>query len=62
MTSGVPFAGSTRQYWSFSEAAHENAMSRVLAGIHFQFATEAGLRQGNRIGEFVYDSTLRQIR
>jgi len=60
-TSGIPFAGPTRRYWSFSEAAHENAMSRVLAGIHFRFASQAGLQQGYEIGEFVYDTVLRPI-
>jgi hypothetical protein len=35
MTSGDPYPGITRRFWSFSEAARENGASRVLAGIHF---------------------------
>ena len=39
------------QLRSFSEAARENADSRVKAGLHFRFATDAGLELGRRIGE-----------
>jgi len=36
---------------SFSAAARENADSRVRAGIHFRFATTAGLEQGDKIAQ-----------
>ena len=62
VTSGVPYAGTTRQYNSFSQAALENANSRVLAGIHFRASCVAGLWQGQRIGEYVYNNVLRPIR
>jgi PAP2 superfamily len=39
-----------RSFNSFSAAARENADSRVRAGIHFRFATDAGLRLGEQIG------------
>jgi hypothetical protein len=39
-----------RSFTSFSAAAKENADSRVRAGLHFRFATEAGLRLGEQIG------------
>jgi hypothetical protein len=39
-----------RSFKSFSEAAEENADSRVRAGIHFRFATDAGLKLGEQIG------------
>lgn len=42
-----------RSYRSFSEAARENAESRIKAGLHFRFATKAGLEMGKRIGEHV---------
>lgn len=48
-----------RSYRRFSEAANENADSRVKAGIHFRFAANAGLALGSRIGEHVYNSRLR---
>ncbi len=62
VTSGAPFAGITRHYYSFSQAALENANSRVLAGIHFRASCVAGLFQGQRIGDYVYNNTLRPIR
>jgi len=36
---------------SFSAAAKENADSRVRAGLHFRFATTAGLQLGEQIGQ-----------
>ncbi|MDX1984771.1 MAG: vanadium-dependent haloperoxidase [Bryobacteraceae bacterium] len=62
LTAGPPFAGSARQYYSFSQAALENANSRVLAGIHFRASCVAGLAQGQRIGDYVYHNVLRPIR
>lgn len=43
-------ANPIRSFRSFSEAARENADSRVRAGLHFRFATEAGLELGRNIG------------
>jgi len=40
-TTGSP-AGTTRSFKSFKQAANENADSRVMVGIHFRFACEAG--------------------
>jgi hypothetical protein len=52
-------AGATRSFTSFSEAARENADSRVRAGIHFRFACDAGLDLGDRIGDWISKNTLR---
>jgi len=41
---------SARTFTSFSAAARENADSRVRAGLHFRFATTAGLQLGEQIG------------
>jgi hypothetical protein len=60
-TSGVPFAGLTRSYSSFSQAAAENGDSRVYAGIHFRSAVEDGFKQGEKIGNFVFTHTLRPL-
>lgn len=62
MTSGAPNAGITREFWSFSEAARENGSSRVLAGIHFTTAVNAGYQQGTQIGEWVYENALRPLK
>jgi hypothetical protein len=50
MTSGAPFAGLTRSFTSFSQAAQENADSRVYAGIHFRTACQDGIALGQKIG------------
>jgi hypothetical protein len=50
MTSGAPFAGITRAFTSFSQAAQENADSRVYAGIHFRAACRDGVALGQKIG------------
>jgi hypothetical protein len=62
MTSGEPYAGITRKFWSFSEAARENGASRILAGIHFTSAVQAGYEQGERIGAWTYERALRPVR
>jgi hypothetical protein len=61
-TSGAPYAGITRKFWSFSEAAQENGASRVLAGIHFPTAVRAGYEQGERIGAWTFERSLRPVR
>lgn len=50
MASGPPFAGITRSFKSFSQAAQENADSRVYAGIHFRSACRDGIKLGEQIG------------
>jgi hypothetical protein len=47
-----------RSFESFSAAARENADSRVRAGLHFRFATTAGLELGERIGQQAIESLL----
>jgi hypothetical protein len=59
MTSGAPYPGITRKFWSFSEAARENGASRILCGIHFATAVNAGYIQGERVGEWAYENALR---
>ena len=39
----------TRTYASFSQAADENAFSRILVGIHFRDAVEQGVKHGRKI-------------
>ena len=56
-TSAMP-ANPQRSFKSFSEAARENADSRVKAGLHFRFATTAGLKLGEDIGRFAVRNSL----
>ena len=55
-------AGSTRCLETFSQAQAENTNSRVLVGIHFRTAIEAGDRLGRRIGRVAFKHTLRPLR
>jgi hypothetical protein len=59
-SSAVP-AASTRCYTRFSEAAAENADSRVYIGYHFRAATRAGMRLGRQIGNFAFRHNLRPL-
>jgi PAP2 superfamily len=61
MTSGAPYAGITRKFRGFSEAARENGASRIYAGIHFATAVAAGYEQGDRIGAWTYEHALRPL-
>lgn len=56
-TSSLP-ANPTRTFASFGEAARENADSRVKAGLHFRFATKAGLKLGDDIGRHAVKTML----
>jgi hypothetical protein len=60
-TSGVPFAGLTRSFSSFSQAAAENGESRIFCGIHFRSAVEEGIKQGKKIGGFVFTHALQPL-
>ncbi|MBC7902948.1 MAG: phosphatase PAP2 family protein [Gemmatimonadaceae bacterium] len=55
-------AGSTRTFQSFSEAANENADSRVRAGLHFRFSCVAGQEMGTKIGNWTVDNHLKQLK
>lgn len=48
--------GVTRHYRGFSEAAQENGMSRLYAGIHFRHAIKDGRRQGRSVGQAVAEA------
>ena len=51
-----------RSFTSFSQAANENADSRVMAGIHFRFSCEAGQELGNKIGNWIADNHLKPLK
>jgi hypothetical protein len=52
----------TRSYATFSAAAQENGISRILVGFHFRKAVEEGIEHGNRIGDLAVDRFLRPVR
>lgn len=43
----------TRRFTSFSQAARENALSRIYIGFHFRESTRVGLAQGESVGDYV---------
>jgi MYXO-CTERM domain-containing protein len=45
--------GVTRSFTRFSDAAAENALSRLYGGIHFRFSNELGLELGDQVGKYV---------
>ena len=51
-----------RTYQSFSQAAEENAFSRILIGIHFRNAVEEGVKLGRKIGKRTANLYLRPVR
>lgn len=52
-TTSLTLPGVTRSYRGFSQAAEENGLSRVYAGIHFRHAVNDGRRQGRSVGKAV---------
>ena len=61
-TSGPPFPSITRSFTSFSQAAQENADSRVFAGVHFRSACRDGVRLGRQVGHFVFTHALKAVK
>ena len=51
-----------RSYTSFSQAADENAVSRILVGFHFRKAVEDGTKHGRRIGKDAVTHFLRPVK
>src|SRR5262249_46645224 len=52
------FAGVTRSYTSFWDAANEQARSRVYGGIHFSFDNVAGQQIGTNVANYVMENYL----
>ena len=46
-------ASPVRSFNTFTQAADENADSRVIAGIHFRFSTEQGKSLGRDVGKYI---------
>jgi hypothetical protein len=50
-----------RRYASFSQAANENGLSRILVGIHFRHAVEEGIQHGRLIGRRAVDRFFKRV-
>jgi hypothetical protein len=53
--------GATRVYRSFRAAAEDEAVSRIYCGIHFRSGMNAGLAQGHKVAQYVFDAVLRPV-
>jgi hypothetical protein len=51
-----------RSYKTFSQAADENAVSRIYIGIHFRRAVEEGTQHGRRISRYAVRKFMRPVR
>jgi hypothetical protein len=51
-----------RSYNSFSQAAAENAYSRILIGYHFRKSVEEGIEYGRKVGRRAVNRYLRPVR
>jgi hypothetical protein len=51
-----------RSFASFSQAAQENAISRIMVGLHFRQDTVEGVKLGRKIGERAATLFLRPVR
>jgi hypothetical protein len=51
-----------RSFTSFSQAAAENGLSRMLVGIHFRKAIDEGLEQGRKIARHTFVQYLQPLR
>jgi hypothetical protein len=50
-----------RSYSSFSQAADENGVSRILVGYHFRKAVEEGIQHGRKIGKRAVEHFLKPV-
>lgn len=60
-TTSASLPGVTRSFGSITQAARENADSRVFIGYHFRHATDAGLAQGRAVGRYMVERALRPL-
>jgi len=48
-----------RSFSSLSQAEEENGRSRIYLGIHWAFDATEGIKQGNRVADYVFKNMLR---
>ena len=54
-------SSATRSFTSFSQAADENAISRVYLGVHYRWDADAAKPSGTDLGHFVFDNYLQPL-
>jgi hypothetical protein len=62
MSSPTQLSGTgERSFTNVIQAADENADSRVMGGLHFRFACEAGQELGDHVGKWILDNHLKPL-
>ena len=61
-TTSASLPGVSRTFASVSDAADENALSRIYVGFHFRHAVNVGIQQGREVGNFVARGALRPLK
>jgi hypothetical protein len=51
-----------RSFTSFSQAAHEEAMSRLWLGVHYRWDVTDGLALGDNVASYLFANALLPIR
>jgi hypothetical protein len=51
-----------RSFSSFSQAEDENGQSRIYLGIHWHFDKTAGINQGQRIADYIFDHAFQPVK
>jgi hypothetical protein len=59
---GVTRPYAPRSFSSLSQAEEENGQSRIYLGIHWSFDKTAGIAQGRRVADYVFDHTFAPVR
>ena len=59
---GNPRPMAPRTFASLSQAEEENGQSRIYLGIHWSFDNTAGIEQGRRVADYVFDNAFRPTR
>jgi hypothetical protein len=50
-----------RSFSTLSQAEEENGQSRIYLGIHWHFDKTAGIAQGRRVADYVFNHAFRPI-
>jgi len=52
---------SPRSFFNLSQAAAENAQSRIYLGIHWQFDATEGIAMGSAVADYIFENALRPM-
>ncbi|MGG9960747.1 vanadium-dependent haloperoxidase [Ferruginibacter sp. SUN106] len=59
-TTSASLPGITRSFTSLTQATREISLSRIYVGYHFRMAVDSGEAMGRKIGQYIFDHSLRE--